>query len=685
MSNNVVQVSKNPQSVVLQVSTGLKGEQAYNDFTGTPKTLDYITNGPNADIRAFGAVGDGVTDDTAAIQAAVDYLGLRGGGTLTIPQGTYAMIASSPTILAPKRILIPYNNIHIVGTGMPTIKMLGIDKAYIDSIDDYSSSGRDVFTAFSFRRVVNCSVKNVRFEGTWDGVGGFRFASPRAKGIGFLGGSDCIVENCYGYNLLGNLVNCTPSSTTYDGAYQQVHNIKIVNSHASQCLENGFNYMGDTYNCSISGCSAKLCGSTGIESGCYGYTASGNICTGNKAAGMAFSGKKAVISNNVLNDNGTTEGISSLQGNGIQITGGSDVTVSKNHIEGNRGFGGYVYPGVSKVRFINNTMKDNQVGNVANTNYGVYMVGTAIKPIDDCYVAGNHVEETDGNMLYAVVVEYANRIEITGNTLVQNAATTYSVLVQANCTDINVHDNNVNKPVTISTSATGSRKYSNVGDKRNKSEGTAAPTTGTHAVGDIHYNTAPSVGTPEVWRCTVAGTPGTWVPSGIVGNTESAGYEFKSADATLTGLNRLIVVDATSGPKTITLPLASAAIPGREIIVRKYDSSANAVTIVAQGSDVISASSVTSLTIQGTSTSFMTSGVGTWYGIDGVTGNTSALTTTAKGSAVAAINEINGHGYTTVPASATAAGTPGQYAADASYFYTCHATNTWKRVAIATW
>ena len=37
------------------------------------------------------------------------------------------------------------------------------------------------------------------------------------------------------------------------------------------------------------------------------------------------------------------------------------------------------------------------------------------------------------------------------------------------------------------------------------------------------------------------------------------------------------------------------------------------------------------------------------------------------------------------PASATAAGTVGQIAWDASYIYVCTATNTWKRAAIATW
>lgn len=37
------------------------------------------------------------------------------------------------------------------------------------------------------------------------------------------------------------------------------------------------------------------------------------------------------------------------------------------------------------------------------------------------------------------------------------------------------------------------------------------------------------------------------------------------------------------------------------------------------------------------------------------------------------------------PASAAATGTTGTIAWDASFIYVCVATNTWKRVAIATW
>ena len=43
---------------------------------------------------------------------------------------------------------------------------------------------------------------------------------------------------------------------------------------------------------------------------------------------------------------------------------------------------------------------------------------------------------------------------------------------------------------------------------------TAAPSTGTWKVGDRIFNSAPSVGQPKGWICTVAGTPGTWVSEG---------------------------------------------------------------------------------------------------------------------------------------------------------------------------
>lgn len=45
----------------------------------------------------------------------------------------------------------------------------------------------------------------------------------------------------------------------------------------------------------------------------------------------------------------------------------------------------------------------------------------------------------------------------------------------------------------------------------------------------------------------------------------------------------------------------------------------------------------------------------------------------------------NGFQPTSTPANSSATGTTGTVVWDADYIYVCTATNTWKRVAIATW
>jgi len=56
------------------------------DFTlGANQTLRLAT----VSVRAFGATGDGVTDDLAAFQTAISTVTAAGGGTIAVPKGTY--------------------------------------------------------------------------------------------------------------------------------------------------------------------------------------------------------------------------------------------------------------------------------------------------------------------------------------------------------------------------------------------------------------------------------------------------------------------------------------------------------------------------------------------------------------------------------------------------------------------
>ncbi|HEY8558760.1 MAG TPA: glycosyl hydrolase family 28-related protein [Pyrinomonadaceae bacterium] len=63
-------------------------------------------------VRDFGAVGDGKTDDTIAIQSALAFIAVRNGGTLFFPEGDY-QIGGAPNF---KGIALP-SNVSIEGVG----------------------------------------------------------------------------------------------------------------------------------------------------------------------------------------------------------------------------------------------------------------------------------------------------------------------------------------------------------------------------------------------------------------------------------------------------------------------------------------------------------------------------------------------------------------------------------------
>lgn len=66
-------------------------------------------------VKAFGAVGDGSTDDTAAVLAAIAYLKSVGGGTLFFPRGTNCKVTST--------ILVDGNGIRIVGESLASCSL----------------------------------------------------------------------------------------------------------------------------------------------------------------------------------------------------------------------------------------------------------------------------------------------------------------------------------------------------------------------------------------------------------------------------------------------------------------------------------------------------------------------------------------------------------------------------------
>jgi hypothetical protein len=130
-------------------------------FTLNGKLVEQVS------VKLFGAVGDGVTDDTAAIQAAIDAFP-TGNGTVYFPVGTY---------LVTETLLVAQHRVHLEGAGMhsTTIKFVPFAN---DTCIECHKGGVIIYQG---------SVRNLAFTST---------DTTYAKvGINVIDGSGYVVEN----------------------------------------------------------------------------------------------------------------------------------------------------------------------------------------------------------------------------------------------------------------------------------------------------------------------------------------------------------------------------------------------------------------------------------------------------------------------------------------------------------
>jgi len=138
-------VSLSPGATTADLVTYSPAGSGAQNTTVETKLREFVS------VKDFGAVGDGVTDDTAAIQAAIDSISNaanlgRGGGTILLfPFGSYVISAS---------LLIDQKNIDIQGDGS-TITHSGASPAFLLGDVSYLS---DFVTNNAYRVV---SINNI--------------------------------------------------------------------------------------------------------------------------------------------------------------------------------------------------------------------------------------------------------------------------------------------------------------------------------------------------------------------------------------------------------------------------------------------------------------------------------------------------------------------------------------------
>ncbi|MFB7597267.1 glycosyl hydrolase family 28-related protein [Streptomyces sp. NPDC056160] len=250
-----------------------------------------IGGGPTAgaltwlNVKAFGAQGDGVADDTAAIQAAVDTASAAGGGTLYIPAGRYLLSnaitwASNVNARGDGSMSVlqstNQNNDGIVGTDVSGITLQDLQ---------LSGPGRGFGSAIRFTRYAAPSTTGITLRDlliqSWGGDGVFchQLAASLLHRVR--------VRTCGGiaFHLQA------PQDTVLGGA-----STSLIACSAEGCVTGGFWLDGMAYSsltaCAVQqsptgyrldGCTAVTltgCGAEQVTTGLTVYGGTGNTATG---------------------------------------------------------------------------------------------------------------------------------------------------------------------------------------------------------------------------------------------------------------------------------------------------------------------------------------------------------------------------------------------------------------------
>lgn len=223
-------------------------------------------------VKDFGAVGDGVTDDTAAIQAGIDAINAAGGGALYFPAGIYRISAN----------LWARNKVSMVGDkGATEIRLdQGVNTQILANQNATVPITVDDF-----------SIINLIFNANANGTEAFTASAVAVNGVKRFVAKSCVFKNATGYGLA---FQSRSSSPTLNGVQEDIwiEDCEIYN--------NGFNGTASAFD----GFDVKASNRMYIKN-CIAY--------GNAITGFNIRGQSVTADGLIAYDNGQY-GVSDLGG-----------------------------------------------------------------------------------------------------------------------------------------------------------------------------------------------------------------------------------------------------------------------------------------------------------------------------------------------------------------------------------
>jgi len=292
----------------------------------------------NVRSRLFGAKGDGTTDDTAAIQAALTACRGAGGGIVRIPAGTYLLSSA----------LVPGSSVTLTGdgpgithltmtggsstangidtTGLSALESLCIENMTIEGPHTGSGIGIKIGSASTLNPPFQVSLRNLTVDG-W-GTHGVELDNTIASEVTLV---ISLNNGGTGFYLNGTAASCTSitlkscyavNNTSGNGYWLENCNYTALVGNAAD--NNATAYLIDSCNLiSVSGCGAEIL-ATGFEiTGCSGVSLQG--CSVYQATSEAFwvTGNSAGVVLDACSEtgpNGATASFKVDSGSSAQIT-----------------------------------------------------------------------------------------------------------------------------------------------------------------------------------------------------------------------------------------------------------------------------------------------------------------------------------------------------------------------------
>lgn len=380
----------------------------------------------------FGVVGDGITNDTAALQAAIN---ASTGGVLYLPAGVYlcstlSLVANLTLVGAGQDNTIIRSNGTDVGgfvsgisTDNVTVQDLQIDFADIPSSPATSAFG---FFNSNFVAIRNCKV--VKFNKLGIGMNSCRYfwiqdcyierTTPDAQGV-----NECILTTETGsqtneYGWIQNNV-CENAGLLLQGGYLFVDNNTISNWRygagigVAQTASTIFNILsGNHIDGSYTGLDSDGFSVKGIECFGAGTRIINNIIHGASGPGIFISAKRVIAEGNVIYNNNTYT--PETPSGGI-VLGNFDATFNS---EGAALVGNYCF---------------DTTGSLGTQQHGI-VIGTNVSGV---YIAANFLDNNKISPILAVSnlsasfigTSYANSATATLGTIANGASNNVSVTV----------------------------------------------------------------------------------------------------------------------------------------------------------------------------------------------------------------------------------------------------------------